>query len=149
MDAAAQAIARRAAGRLRTAYGASLPTTVERALLSPGATPVRYSGGAIYGASAGLVGLTALIWCIVPFGIFLRERADRAIAIAALVISLAQLAWQIRQDLAPRACTPEVLARDLRIKVELPSGLTDEDGERVISVIVEEATQFNSMSSVP
>lgn len=94
MDVAAQAIARQAAERLSTVYGASLPPMVERVLAFPDAAPERYAG------------------------------LDRAIAIAAL-------------------------ARELRIKVELPSGLTSEDGDRVISVIAEEATQFNSMSGIP
>lgn len=94
MAAAAQAIARRAAERLSTAFGASVAPMVERALAFPDSAPERYAG------------------------------LDRAIATAAL-------------------------ARELRIKVELPGGLTIEDRDRVISVIVEEATQFNRMSGIP
>lgn len=93
MDAAAQAIARQAAERLSTAYGAGLPPMVERALAFRDAAPERYAG------------------------------LDRAIATAAL-------------------------ARELRIKVELPGGLTIEDRDRVISVIVEEATHLSSISNV-
>lgn len=76
--------------------------------------------------------------------------AGVAIALAALVVSVSQLAWQIYRDLradrektaaaTDRAATPvrQLLVRRLRLRAAEPSGLAAARRERVIEVVVEE-----------
>jgi hypothetical protein len=69
-----------------------------------------------------------------------------AIALTGLLVNTAGLAWKIYWDLksekaasAPAASpTPEVIARRIRIAVEVPPGVTDQQRNRVISVVVDE-----------
>lgn len=62
------------------------------------------------------------------------------IALAALVVSIASLAWTVYTDLrkeTPRP-DPEVLKRRLRVELELPERVSAADRDRVLAVIVEE-----------
>lgn len=62
------------------------------------------------------------------------------ISLAALVVSIASLAWTVYTDLkkqTPRP-DPEVLKRRLRIEAELPEQISTADRDRVLTVIVEE-----------
>ena len=126
MDEGAAGLARKAAATLAGEYGPALPALVERQLCDPDAPPERFTG------------------------------VETAIAVAGLLISLAQLAWQIyrdrKQDAAaakaaaappPPAPTPDALARTLRLRIEVPAGLTAADRDRMIAVIVEDGTTTN------
>lgn len=124
MDDGAASLARKAAASLAGEYGGALPALVERQLADPDAPPERFTG------------------------------IETAIAVAALLVSIAQLAWQIhrdrKQDAAaaktaaapppPAAPTPDALARTLRLYIEVPAGLTAADRDRMIAVIVEDVT---------
>jgi hypothetical protein len=61
------------------------------------------------------------------------------ISLAALVVSIASLAWTVYTDLRkqiPRP-DPEVLKRRLRVEVKLPEQVSAADRDRVVTVIVE------------
>jgi hypothetical protein len=62
------------------------------------------------------------------------------ISLAALVVSIASLAWTVYTDLRKQTARPdpEVLKRRLRIQVELPEQVSPADHDRVLAVIVEE-----------
>jgi hypothetical protein len=62
------------------------------------------------------------------------------ISLAALVVSIASLAWTVYTDLRKQTpCPdPEVLKRRLRIQLELPEQVSTADRDRVLAVIVEE-----------
>ena len=107
---AAEDIARRAAGRLAADFGPALPALVERELQAPDTGPQRYLG------------------------------VETAIALAGLLVSVAQLVWQVYRDLSQNRseASPEVLARQVRLKVELPAQATAADRDRMITVVVEE-----------
>jgi hypothetical protein len=89
MDEEPKDIARQAAGRLRAQFGPALPAFVERELNHPDAAPQRYTG------------------------------VETAIAIAGLLVSIAQLAWQAYRDLKKGRAetTPDAIARRVRLKV--------------------------------
>jgi predicted alpha/beta-hydrolase family hydrolase len=67
-----------------------------------------------------------------------------SIAIAALVVSVAQFAWQIYRDLkedrekARDAAAREAIARRIRLEVELPAGVTPAQRDRVIDAVLQE-----------
>lgn len=66
------------------------------------------------------------------------------IAIAALVVSVAQFAWQLYRDLkedrakARNAAAREAIARRIRMQVELPVGATSVQRDRVIGAVLQE-----------
>jgi hypothetical protein len=110
MDEQAKDIARRAASRLAADFGPALPALVERELQTPGTGPQRYLG------------------------------VETAIALAGLLVSVAQLVWQVHRDLSQDRveASPEALARQVRLKVELLARTTAADRDRMIAVVVEE-----------
>jgi len=114
MDRESSMVARRAAARLGESGEPRLPPLVEAVL----------AGGDVTG----------------PQQRFLEP--GTAIALASLVVSVAGLAWQIYWDLrqAGQAAPParEVLARQVRVRVEVPPGLTPADRDRVVEVVVDE-----------
>jgi hypothetical protein len=62
------------------------------------------------------------------------------VSLAALVVSIASLAWTIYTDLrkqTPRP-DPEALKRRIRVEVDLPEQVSAADRDRVLAVIVEE-----------
>jgi uncharacterized protein (UPF0264 family) len=62
------------------------------------------------------------------------------ISLAALVVSIAGLAWTVYTDLrrqTPRP-DPEVIKRRIRVQVELPEQVSAADRDRILAVIVEE-----------
>jgi hypothetical protein len=67
-----------------------------------------------------------------------------SLAIAALVVSVSQFAWQIYRDLkadrekAREAAAREALARRIRLEVELPEGVAPAQRDRVIAVVLQE-----------
>jgi hypothetical protein len=64
-----------------------------------------------------------------------------AISLAALLVSAAELAWNVYTDLkeqTPRP-EPEVIKRKIRVELELPEQVTSADSERIISAVVEGA----------
>ena len=105
-------IARRAAGRLAQEIDPALPAVVDGQLRGRGGAepPVRF-----------------------------LEPAT-TIALGGLLVSLASLAWTIYRDLKKDAAapSPDVLARRLRLQVELPEPVTTGQRDRLIVVIVEE-----------
>src|SRR5512132_1040828 len=108
MDEQAKEIARRAAGRLAADFGPALPAFVERELQNPDAGPQRYLG------------------------------VETAIAVAGLLVSVAQFVWQVYRDLSQdRAkASPEGLARQIPLKVEQPVQITAADPDQLIAVVV-------------
>ena len=63
------------------------------------------------------------------------------IALASLVVSAVGVAWQIYRDLRQdrqAKVAPETLARQVRVRVELPPGLAAEQRDRVVEVVVAE-----------
>ncbi len=63
-----------------------------------------------------------------------------AFALGSLLVAIAALAWTVYRDLKKETPTPspEVLSRRIRLKVELPAGLTENQRDRQITVVVEE-----------
>lgn len=63
-----------------------------------------------------------------------------AISLTSLLVSTAGLAWTIYKDLKKDALAPapEVMARRIRIEVEVPLGVSDQQRDRIISVVVDE-----------
>jgi hypothetical protein len=62
------------------------------------------------------------------------------ISLAALVVSVAGLAWTIYTDLkkqAPRP-EPEVIKRRIRVEIELPEQVSAADRDRVIAAVIEQ-----------
>lgn len=110
MDKPAEDLARRAAGRLTAAFGPALPALVERELQAPGAGAQRYLG------------------------------VETTIALATLLVSVAQFVWKVYRDRSQDRATasPEGLARQARLKLEVPVQITAADRDRVIAVVVEE-----------
>lgn len=121
MDNKAMDLARRAAGRLTGDFGPALPALVERQLQDPDTPPQRFTG------------------------------VETAIAAAALLVSIAQLAWQISRDLKkdtaeakakgappPPPPPPDTFTRALRVQVDVPAGLAMADRDRIIRVVVDE-----------
>ena len=106
-------IARRAAQRLGLELDRNLPALVEARIQGGGAIAKRYE----------LVTLVAL---------------------AALVVTVAKYTWDIYRDLkkdAKAAPSAEVIARTIRLELKGDGSVTIEQRDRVISVVVEEATQ--------
>ena len=69
------------------------------------------------------------------------EPLATAIALAALVISASQLAWNVYRDLKKdrkAAPTPDMMARRLRLEIKLDSSVSEEQRDKVIAVVVEE-----------
>lgn len=61
------------------------------------------------------------------------------IAIAGLVVSVAQLAWQIYRDVTTdREKTRESLALQIRMRVEVPAVVTPEERDLVIDAVLAE-----------
>jgi hypothetical protein len=63
-----------------------------------------------------------------------------SIAIAALLISAASLAWTIYKDTRKSGAPPaqEVIERRVRLETEIPSTITGEQSDLVIKTVVEE-----------
>jgi hypothetical protein len=63
-----------------------------------------------------------------------------SIAVAALIVSVAQLAWTIYTDLRRQTPhpDPEVLKRRIRVEIEPPDQVSAEDRDRIITVVVRE-----------
>lgn len=110
--------ARRAAARLAPDLGSDLPAYTERALAGQETTVRRRS----FDAGASL-------------------------AVAALLVSLAQFGWQIYRDLkadrekkdeADRRQILQVLVRRMRLSLEEPPGLSVQQRDRLIEVVAEE-----------
>jgi hypothetical protein len=110
MDEEARNIARRAAGRLEGEFGPALPALVERELQAPGSGPQRYMG------------------------------VETAIALAGLLVSIAQFAWQAYRDLKKDRTepSPEALARQIRLRVELQPQVAPAQRDRLVGIVVEE-----------
>ena len=66
------------------------------------------------------------------------------IDIASLVVSVAALAWPIYRDLkadrerARKPAAREAVARNIRLRVELPAGVTPAQRDRVIETVLQE-----------
>jgi ferric-dicitrate binding protein FerR (iron transport regulator) len=110
--------ARRAAARLAPDLGSDLPALTERALAGQERTAPRRS----YDAGASL-------------------------AVAALLVSLAQFGWQIYRDLkedrekreeTDRRQTLQVLIRRMRLSLDAPQGLSVQQRDRLLEVVAEE-----------
>ena len=100
---------RAAAARMADQYGSDLPTHVEAELRrDPKAAPGQYFD---------------------------------PISIGALIVSIATLAWTVYQDLRepnqPEP-DPQVVARTVRIQLDHPDELTDQERAHIIDVTVEE-----------
>ena len=110
--------ARRAAARLAPDLGSDLPAYTERALAGQESTVRRRS------FDAGV-----------------------SLAVAALLVSLAQFGWQIYRDLkedrekreeADRRQMVPVLVRRMRLSLDAPQGLSVQQRDRLLEVVAEE-----------
>lgn len=110
--------ARRAAARLAPDFGPDLPVFTERALAGQESIAPRRS----YEAGASL-------------------------AIASILVSLAQFGWQIYRDLkedrekkeeADRRQMIQVLVRRMRLSLDAPQGLSVQQRDRLLEVVAEE-----------
>ena len=110
MDEQGKDIARRAAGRLEADFGPALPALVERELQHPDA------------------GRAAL---------YRRRDGDRGGGLAGQHCPV-RLADVPRPAQGPAAVSPEGLARQLRLSVEVPPQVTPANRDRLIAVVVEE-----------
>ncbi len=102
-------IARRAAQRLSADLGRNLPATVE-AQLQAGTAPERHEPGTL-------------------------------IALAALLIDVVKFAWDIYRDRkkdANAAPSAEVMARTIRIELKANDGVSPEQRNKIIGVVVDE-----------
>jgi hypothetical protein len=114
MDPLASDVARRAASRLAAEFGPNLPAFTERALASADPTVRRRS-----------------------FDV------STTLALASLVVSVAQFGWQIYRDLskdreADQRRTVQMLARRMRLSLTEPSGLDLQQQDRLLEVVAEE-----------
>lgn len=71
------------------------------------------------------------------------EPLTTAIALAALVVSAAQLAWDVYQDLKAQNATPapEQLASRLRLELTVEANVSDAERDKVIAVVVDEVAK--------
>ena len=62
------------------------------------------------------------------------------IALAALLVSMAQFAWSVYRDLSQSTekPQPEVIARKIRLEVNVPESVPTEQRDRMIAVVLEE-----------
>ena len=103
-------LARRAALRLGNELDRDLPTAVEAHIQAGDAVPKRFDAGT-------------------------------TIALAALIISAAQLAWDIHRDLkkdSKPAPAPEIIARRMRLELNVAEEIDVGRRDRVITVVVDE-----------
>ncbi len=70
--------------------------------------------------------------------------AATAIGLAALLVSMASLAWTIYQDRTQAASPPrrDLIARQLRVEIEVPHGISVEARDRMVTVVVEETMTY-------
>jgi hypothetical protein len=103
-------LARRAVLRLGDELDRNLPAAVEAQVQAGGAVPQRYEPGT-------------------------------TIALAALILSAAKFAWDIYRDVkkdSKAAPAPEVIARRMRLELDVPGEIGGERRDRVINVVVDE-----------
>lgn len=62
-------------------------------------------------------------------------------SIAALLVSVASLAWTVYTDLKKQTPKPdpEVVKRRIRVEIELPDGVPAAERDRIITAVVEQA----------
>ena len=104
-------IARRAAQRLRGDLGQNLPATVEAQLQMGGTGPERY------------------------------EPVTTVIALATLLLNVAKFAWDIYRDRkkdAKEVPSAETIARTIRLELKSDEGVSAEQRDKIIDVVVEE-----------
>jgi hypothetical protein len=103
-------IARRAAQRLSGDLGQNLPAAVEAELQAGGKAPERYEPGTL-------------------------------IAVATLLLNAAKFAWDFYRDRkkdAKAAPSAETIARTLRLELKSYEGVSAEQSDKIITVVVEE-----------
>ena len=103
-------LARRAALRLGDELDRNLPAAVEAQVQWDGAVPQRYEPGT-------------------------------TIALAALILSAAKFAWDIYRDIkkdSKAAPAPEVIARQMRLKLDVAEEIDVGRRDRVITVVIDE-----------
>jgi hypothetical protein len=81
----------------------------------------------------------------------LRERSSNGrpeqfadpIALAALIVAAADLAWSVYTDLRKKTLkpAPEVLARQIRIELDQPRTIEPAERDRVITIVIDEIVQ--------
>jgi hypothetical protein len=109
METMAQDLARRAAQQL-TELNVRLPAAVEAQLQSGGQPPLE------------------------------RFDASLLIALAGLVLNVAKFAWDIYREQKKQSQKPlrEAISRRIRLEIELPPGVTEDQRDRVIATVVAE-----------
>ena len=103
-------LARNVALRLQDELDRNLPAAVEAQIQAGGAAPQRYD-------------------------------VATTIALAALILSAAKFAWDIYRDLkkdSKTAPAPEVIARRMRLELNVAEGIDKKRGDRIIEVVVDE-----------
>jgi hypothetical protein len=104
-------LARNVALRLQGELDRNLPAAVEAQIHGGGAAPQRY------------------------------DAATTTIALAALILTAAQFAWKIYRDIkkdSKTAPAPEVIARRMRLELNVGEGIDGKRRDRIIDVVVDE-----------
>jgi hypothetical protein len=72
------------------------------------------------------------------------EQFADPIALAALIVASADLAWSVYTDLRKNTTkpAPEVLARQIRIELDQPRTIEPAERDRVIAIVVDETVQL-------
>jgi hypothetical protein len=80
-----------------------------------------------------------------------RDRYVDPIALGALIVSVAQLAWTVYSDRRRHGPEPasEVLARAVRVELQQSTSVTTEIRDRVIVVVVEETIAAGKREAPP
>lgn len=75
--------------------------------------------------------------------------AATAIGLASLLVSMAALAWTIYQDRKKAASPPrrDLIERQIRVQLEMPSGISVAQRDRMIAVVVEETVTYGNTQS--
>ena len=103
-------LARRAAQRLSGELGPDSPAAVEAQLMQPGAKPERYEAGTL-------------------------------IALATLLLNATKFAWDVHRDRKKEtkaARTPDAIARTIRLELKDDQGISTEQRDKIIAVVVDE-----------
>ncbi|TAX63351.1 hypothetical protein ELI00_37555 [Rhizobium ruizarguesonis] len=115
MASSADDLARQAAQHLSREFDPNLPALIESQLQAGGSSPERYD-----------------------------PATATAIALAALLLNAAKFAWDIHRERgkdAKEASQREAITRQLRLELPVNEGISTQQRDRIIAVVVEEMTK--------
>ena len=110
MESEAEALARRAAGRLAGQFGNDLPAHVEAALQGGEAPPQRYEIATAIALATLVLEIAKFAWDI----------------------------WKDTRKPATPSPSPDVIARRIRLEVSLPVGVAAVQRDQIITAVIDE-----------